>query len=75
MTSKDAVLILRKGSQQLVFPGPGGYRIEWSPGTKILPLAESANGHSVIPCDTYFKQNASAKAPEIAFWPNHLRQE
>eukprot|EP00973_Karenia_brevis_P058277 8113201-Karenia_brevis.AAC.1 len=44
MASRDSVSLLRKGLQQLVFPGPGGYRIEWSPGTKILPLKESPSG-------------------------------
>eukprot|EP00973_Karenia_brevis_P067559 9398310-Karenia_brevis.AAC.1 len=38
MTAKDSVIIL---SQQFVFPGPGGYRIEWSPGPTIPPVKES----------------------------------
>ena len=35
------------------FPGKGGYKIEWSPGTKLLPLETSPSGHLVIPCDSF----------------------
>ena len=40
MQEKDSVLILRKGKEILAFPGEGGYRIEWSPGTKLLPMTQ-----------------------------------
>ena len=53
MTEKDAVLILRDGKRCMAFPGKGGYKIEWSPGTKILPLDTSPSGHLVIPCDQF----------------------
>ena len=53
MTEKDAVLILRNGKRCMAFPGRGGYRIEWSPGTKLLPLETSPSGHLVIPCDSF----------------------
>ena len=29
MQDKDAVILLRKGKEMLLFPGPGGYKIEW----------------------------------------------
>ena len=53
MTEKDAVLILRNGKRCMAFPGKGGYKIEWSPGTKLLPLDTSPSGHLVIPCDAF----------------------
>ena len=53
MTEKDAVLILREGKRCMAFPGKGGYKIEWSPGTKLLPLDTSPSGHLVIPCDAF----------------------
>ena len=53
MTEKDAVLILRNGKRCMAFPGKGGYKIEWSPGTRLLPLETSPSGHLVIPCDAF----------------------
>ena len=63
MQDKDVVLILRKGKEILAIPGKGGYRIEWSPGTKLLPMIPAPSGHLVVPCDEYSKiQKNSAEA-------------
>ena len=53
MQEKDAVLILRQGKEMVALPGPGGYKIEWSPGTRILPMTAAPSGHLVIPCDRF----------------------
>ena len=53
MQEKDAVIILRKGKEIMAFPGPGGYKIEWSPGTKLLPMEPAPSGHMVVPCDRF----------------------
>ena len=55
MAEKDAVILLRKGKEQIIFPGAGGYKIEWSPGTKVLPMTPAPSGHLVIQCDHYEK--------------------
>ena len=72
MAEKDAAIILRKGKEMMVFPGPGGYKIEWSPGTKLLPMEISKSGHYVMPCDRF--ENMS-KAPSqdkaIVFVTDH----
>ena len=72
MQDKDAVILLRKGKEMIVFPGPGGYKIEWSPGSLLLPMVPSPSGHLVIPCDKYAevdknKQNDQA----VTFWTDH----
>lgn len=36
MQQKDTVLILREGQEVMALPGPGGYKIEWSPGTNYF---------------------------------------
>ena len=41
MTKGDAVILLREGKRCIAFPGKGGHRIEWSEGTKVLPITES----------------------------------
>ena len=73
MKEKDAVLLLRAGKEMIVFPGPGGYKIEWSPGTKLLPMIPSPSGHMVIPCDR-FAELATTKdnAEGIALWTDHM---
>ena len=53
MQQKDTVLILREGREIMAIPGPGGYKIEWSPGTKLLPMVHAPSGHLVVPCDEY----------------------
>ena len=53
LQEKDSVIVLRKGKEFLAFPGPGGYKIEWSPGTRLLPMATSPSGHLVVPCDHF----------------------
>ena len=51
MEDRDAVLLLRKGRQQIIFPGKEGYKIEWSAGTKICPIRKADSRHYVIECD------------------------
>ncbi len=72
MQEKDAVLILRKGKEMIAFPGPGGYKITWSPGTELLPMIAAPSGHLVIPCDD-FKDLAprTTTEREIVFVTNH----
>ena len=70
MEEKDVVIIMRKGKQQIVFPGPGGYQIEWSPGTKILPAINSPSGHLVVECDLY-DQLSKQPSEEITLWTDH----
>ena len=76
MCEKDSVIVLRKGKEMLVFPGPGGYKIEWSPGTKMLPMKNAPSGHLVVLCDEFEKLPKSKDAKEsIAFWTDHSNKE
>ena len=70
MQEKDSVLILRKGKEMMVFPGPGGYKIEWSPGTKILPMIPAPSGHLVVPCDAFAEAKADPQE-QLAFMTDH----
>jgi hypothetical protein len=73
MQDKDAVILLRKGKEMIVFPGPGGYKIEWSPGSKLLPMIPAPSGHLVIPCDKYaeLNHNKSDNQEQLTFWTDH----
>ena len=62
MVANDAVLLLRQGKQLMAFPGPGGYKIEWSPGTRLLPMEDSPSGHTVIRCDHFTDATRTASA-------------
>ena len=76
MQEKDSVIILRKGKEMIAFPGPGGYKIEWSPGTKLLPMVPAPSGHLVIPCDRCKELPKGKKDNEqIAFWTDHTKSE
>ena len=66
-TAKDSVVLLREGKEQLVFPGPGGYKIEWSPGTKIMDFKSAPSGHLVFNCDKYDAVTTD-RAPRLHTW-------
>ena len=55
MLSMKAVLEMTEGEEYLTFPGPGGYKIEWSPGTKRHKLMRANTGHLILPCDGFDK--------------------
>ena len=75
MQDKDAVILLRKGREMIVFPGPGGYKIEWSPGSKLLPMVPAPSGHLVIPCDMFHQLETKGKNPEqFSFVTDHSNQ-
>ena len=76
LQEKDAVIVLRKGKEFLAFPGPGGYKIQWSPGTRLLPMTPSPSGHLVVPCDRFDKvaDNATANADSTVFATDHFKQ-
>ena len=38
---------------QVTYPGPGGYKIEWSPGSVIVPLEKAASGHPMMPIGAF----------------------
>ena len=53
MRERGGVLEMRGGKEVLTFPGPGGYKIEWSPGTIHHQLVQAPSGHLVIPCGNF----------------------
>ena len=52
---KNGVIETAAGKERLTFPGPGGYTIQWSPGTIHIPLEPAASGHLMAPCAEYAK--------------------
>ena len=53
ISEKEGVLETGPKSRQLSFPGPGGYSIQWSPGTRHFPLVPAPSGHLMMECDHY----------------------
>ena len=53
MERHRAVLEMDPTKKQLTFPGPGGYTIQWSPGTIHIPLQTTPSGHLAFPLDHY----------------------
>ena len=39
--------------------GPGGYKIEWSPGSVTIPLERAASGHPMMPIGAFSQLNNS----------------
>ena len=73
MQDQDAVIILRKGRESIVFPGEKGYKIQWSEGSKVIPLVPAPSGHLVIECDKYEGAKPSTAGEAISFVTDHER--
>ena len=63
MKGKQGVLEMSEGKERLTFPGPGGYKIEWSPGTLYIPLVAAPSGHLIMPCGDFDKVSTSSGLP------------
>ena len=74
MKEKDAVIILRDGKEAMAFPGPGGYKIKWSPGTKIIPMQTTKSGHMVLKCDSWDQITSKNKEDSITFTTDHSNE-
>ena len=70
-TDKDSVIIFRRGKEQMISHGPGGYKIEWSHGTKIVPLEQAPSGHLVFTCDNYSKVKSPEQTENIVLITDH----
>ena len=66
MQEKRALLILEKGEEKLVLPGPGPVKIHWPVGTKVLPLEKLPSGHLAMRCDKYAQASAGQPASGAA---------
>ncbi len=53
MSKNRAVLEMTDGQEYLTYPGPGGYKIEWSRGTRRYKLERAPSGHLILPCDAF----------------------
>lgn len=71
MEEKNSILCFKEGEQQLVFPGPGGYKIELSPGSKVLPVKTTPSGHYVVLCDDFSSLPAHCPEPTVSFHVDH----
>ena len=74
MSDKDAVILLRDGEEMIAFPGPGGYKIEWSPGTKLMSLNQLPSGHLAFKCDMYAKLKEEPNKTAMTFVTDHTKE-
>jgi hypothetical protein len=75
MARQNGVLEMGDGHEYLTFPGPGGYSIEWSPGTKRYALERAISGHLLLPCDEFDKvapKKSGLIEPMTTFYTGNL---
>ena len=65
------VLQVDPASPFLTTPGPGGYKVEWSPGTRLLPLSSAPSDHLVVQCDHYFNAKSPTESDALTFVTDH----
>ena len=54
-------------NRQIVFVGPGGYRLQASPGSRTYKLESAKTGHLLLPCDCWDKAKISSQEKQLAF--------
>ena len=74
MKDKDEVIIPREGNEAMAFLGPGGYKIEWSPGTKIVPMQNTQSGHMVLQCDRWDLLTNRNPEDSLTFTTDHTKE-
>ena len=74
MEEKNVILLLGKGKQTMIFPGPGGYKLECSAGSKKLPIMKSQTKHLVVKIDD-FKDLPSDQSYERTFLIDHSTEQ
>ena len=77
MSRQNGVLEMAPGNEHLTLPGPGGYTINWSPGTVRYRLEKAVSGHLILPCDEFGKISSDRSGlvePKMTFYGNfHAR--
>jgi len=74
MEEKNVILLLGKGKQTMIFPGPGGYKLECSTGSKKLPIMKSQTKHLVVKIDD-FKDLPPDQSYERTFLIDHSTEQ
>ena len=54
-------------NHQIVFVGPGGYRLHASPGSRTYQLKQAKSGHLLLPCDCWDNARFKAHEKQLAF--------
>jgi hypothetical protein len=73
MSRQNGVLEMAPGNEHLTLPGPGGYTINWSPGTVRYKLEKALSGHLLLPCDDFGKVSGNQSGliePKMTFYGN-----
>ena len=73
MSRQNGVLEMAPGNEHLTLPGPGGYTINWSPGTVRYKLEKAISGHLILPCDSFDKvtpEHSGLVEPKMTFYGN-----
>jgi hypothetical protein len=73
LARQNSILEMAPGNEYLTLPGPGGYSINWSPGTVRYKLEQSPSGHLLLPCDDFAKvskERGGIKEPTMTFFGN-----
>ena len=66
-------MVCRENQQFLALPGTGGFRIIFSPDTKILPLEVTPSGHLAFECGDYEALQRRRPSPRDLRLFGHLR--
>jgi len=77
MSKQNSVLEMAPGHEYLTMPGPGGYTVNWSPGTVRYKLVRAPSGRLILPCDAFTQLNrkpGGLEEPMVTFYGNQVQK-
>lgn len=54
-------------NRRLIYPGPGGYKLQLSPGSRSMPLETAMSGHLLLPCTEWGTDATPPTGQRITF--------
>ena len=60
--------LIDTGGNCVLIPGPGGFTVKLSPGSKIIKCENAVSGHMMIPVSDFLKQNSKGKNYDSKKW-------
>jgi hypothetical protein len=58
--------IIDTAGRRLILPGPGGYRLQLSPGSRTHILEKADSGHLLLPCTAWSEASVIPETHEVA---------
>ena len=73
LRSQRAILDMSGPEAELILPGPGGFKLQLSPGSVRLPLKAAPSGHLILPVTNYPRSKSEPARNRYTFVADRAR--